>query len=267
VQDAHSRTPLHVAAHFGPSRGRAGAAQGRRNPSGSIAEIRHPSRGDNDVPMLKLALAAAATRGHHQPISGPALIAAAHLGHAEVVRVLVAAGPTARSRQQSRLDRADGVDHARQWGKAHTTRWRRWSSQGEREYRRPAGITPLGTRRRAVCEMVRVLERRGRSSQRRLAASNTPRARDQDRARDAIGDQLARPRPRHAGARRTAPDRIADDREIQKVAASSQSCACRPRHWTKLRQEGRLKDQVFDWRRRPPGRARNARCGDNGCGG
>src|SRR5678815_4079089 len=48
---------------------------------------------NNDVAMLKLALAGGTDpKAITSPYNGTALIAAAHLGHAEVVRVLIAAG-------------------------------------------------------------------------------------------------------------------------------------------------------------------------------
>ena len=47
----------------------------------------------NDVTMLKLVLASGAKAGQMtSPYDGMALIAAAHLGHVEVVRTLIAAG-------------------------------------------------------------------------------------------------------------------------------------------------------------------------------
>jgi len=47
----------------------------------------------NDVKMLKIALSAGAKSGHTTSrYDGTALIAAAHLGHVEVVRTLIAAG-------------------------------------------------------------------------------------------------------------------------------------------------------------------------------
>jgi hypothetical protein len=48
---------------------------------------------NNDVPMLKLALSGGCDpKNITSPYHGTALIAAAHLGHAEVVRTLIAAG-------------------------------------------------------------------------------------------------------------------------------------------------------------------------------
>jgi ankyrin repeat protein len=96
AQDAHSRTPLHVAAHLGHQ----AAAQALLK-SGANANALDTQRYDivtiaavnNDVPMLKLALAGGCNpKNITSPYNGTALIAAAHLGHAEVVRVLIAAG-------------------------------------------------------------------------------------------------------------------------------------------------------------------------------
>jgi uncharacterized protein len=94
--DARRRTPLHVAVF-------------QKQPDAARALLRlgaDPNRLDidrydiitiaavaNDVPMLKIALAGG---GNPKAITsrydGTALIAAAHLGHAEIVRTLIAAG-------------------------------------------------------------------------------------------------------------------------------------------------------------------------------
>ena len=96
AQDAHSRTPLHVAAHCGHHKAaqallRLGAdpnaMDAQRYDIVTIAAVR------NDLEMLKIALAAGANaRAITSPYAGTALIAAAHLGHADFVRTLVAAG-------------------------------------------------------------------------------------------------------------------------------------------------------------------------------
>jgi ankyrin repeat protein len=92
----NGRTPLHVAV-FG---GRRAAAQtlldlkadpnafdSRRYDIVTIAAVQ------NDVDMLKIALAGGGNpRAVTSPYDGTALIAAAHLGHVEVVRTLIAAG-------------------------------------------------------------------------------------------------------------------------------------------------------------------------------
>jgi ankyrin repeat protein len=94
--DARRRTPLHVAVY-----------QKRRDAARALMRLgADPNRLDidrydiitiaavaNDVPMLKLALEGG---GNPKAVTsiydGTALIAAAHLGHAEVVRTLIAAG-------------------------------------------------------------------------------------------------------------------------------------------------------------------------------
>ena len=96
VQDALSRTPLHVAAHFGRHAAARTLLRLGANPNAmdaqrydivTIAAVR------NDVEMLNIALAGGAnSRAITSPYEGTALIAAAHLGHAEIVRTLIAAG-------------------------------------------------------------------------------------------------------------------------------------------------------------------------------
>ena len=95
-KDGNSRTPLHVAVFMG-KRDAAGALlrlganpnalDGQRYDIITIASVA------NDVPMLKLAIeGGASVKNITSPYDGTALIAAAHLGHAEVVRTLIAAG-------------------------------------------------------------------------------------------------------------------------------------------------------------------------------
>lgn len=96
AKDGHGRTPLHVAA-FGAKHGamRALVAAGA-NPNAlendrydivTIASVA------NDVPTLKVALElGGSARNITSRYDGTALIAAAHLGHGEVVRTLVRAG-------------------------------------------------------------------------------------------------------------------------------------------------------------------------------
>ena len=95
AQDSHSRTPLHVAAFF-------------RQHDAARALIRHGANVNaleqqkydvitiaavnDDVAMIEIALAGGGDAGAiTSPYHGTALIAAAHLGHAEVVRALIAA--------------------------------------------------------------------------------------------------------------------------------------------------------------------------------
>ena len=95
ARDANKRTPLHVAifAH------QAAAARALLK-AGADANALDAQRYDivtiaavaDDVEMLKLALAGGCKAGNiTSPYDGTALIAAAHLGHDEVVRVLIAA--------------------------------------------------------------------------------------------------------------------------------------------------------------------------------
>jgi ankyrin repeat protein len=94
--DGHRRTPLHVAAHLGHQTAAQALIRGGANPNALDAQqydIVTIVAVTNDVPMLKLALAGGCNpKNITSPYQGTALIAAAHLGHAEVVRVLIAAG-------------------------------------------------------------------------------------------------------------------------------------------------------------------------------
>jgi ankyrin repeat protein len=96
LQDGNSRTPLHVAVF----RRQQAAAQALlrlgANPNAKDAQqydIVTIAAVQNDLDMLKLALAGGGSaRNITSPYDGTALIAAAHLGHVEVVRTLIAAG-------------------------------------------------------------------------------------------------------------------------------------------------------------------------------
>jgi len=96
VRDARARTPLHVAAY-----GRHHAAMRALVRAGADPNALDADRYDivtiaavaSDVPTLRVALAlGASAKNVTSPYDGTALIAAAHLGHTDVVRVLIAAG-------------------------------------------------------------------------------------------------------------------------------------------------------------------------------
>jgi ankyrin repeat protein len=94
IQDSKSRTPLHVATyrkHHAAARAliRMGAnpnaLEADRYDMLTIAAV------ENDVEMLNIALeGGASTSNVTSPYDGTALIAAAHRGHVEVVRILIA---------------------------------------------------------------------------------------------------------------------------------------------------------------------------------
>ena len=95
-RDAHGRTPLHVAAFGARHDAMRALVSGGANPNAlendrydivTIAAVA------NDVATLKVALAlGASARNVTSRYDGTALRAAAHLGHADVVRTLIAAG-------------------------------------------------------------------------------------------------------------------------------------------------------------------------------
>jgi len=96
VRDGYGRTPLHVAAY-----GRHHEAMRALVAAGAAPNALERDRYDivtiaavaDDVPTLKVALALGCSASNvTSRYDGTALIAAAHLGHAEVVRTLIAAG-------------------------------------------------------------------------------------------------------------------------------------------------------------------------------
>jgi ankyrin repeat protein len=96
VRDAYERTPLHVAAYGGHHAAMRALVAAGANPNAlerdrydivTIAAVA------NDVGTLEVALAlGCSARNVTSRYDGTALIAAAHLGHAEVVRTLIRAG-------------------------------------------------------------------------------------------------------------------------------------------------------------------------------
>ncbi|RKZ36878.1 MAG: ankyrin repeat domain-containing protein [Gammaproteobacteria bacterium] len=96
VRDRHGRTPLHVAAFAGYHAAMRALVNAGANPNAlendrydivTIAAVA------NDVETLKVALTlGASAKNVTSRYDGTALIAAAHLGHVEVVRILIGAG-------------------------------------------------------------------------------------------------------------------------------------------------------------------------------
>jgi ankyrin repeat protein len=95
-RDAHGRTPLHVAAHGGHHEAMRALVAAGAEPNALDADrydIVTIAAVANDVPTLAVALAlGASAKNVTSRYDGTALIAAAHLGHADVVRTLVRAG-------------------------------------------------------------------------------------------------------------------------------------------------------------------------------
>jgi ankyrin repeat protein len=95
-RDGYGRTPLHVAAYGAQHKAMRALVAAGANPNAlendrydivTIAAVA------NDLPTLKLSLAlGASARNTTSRYDGTALIAAAHLGHADVVRTLIGAG-------------------------------------------------------------------------------------------------------------------------------------------------------------------------------
>ena len=167
AQDAHSRTPLHVAAHFRHQAAAQALLKGGANPNALDAQkydIVTIAAVNNDVPMLKLALAGGCSpKNITSPYDGTALIAAAHLGHAEVVRVLIAAGAP--------LDHVNNLGWTAlmesivlgNGGKDHTETMEALVKAGANlNIADRQNVTPLGhAKQRGYAEMVKILEAAG----------------------------------------------------------------------------------------------------------
>jgi hypothetical protein len=96
VRDDHGRTPLHVAAYNGHHRAMRALVAAGADPN-ALENDRYDTvtigAVANDVPTLEVALAlGASAKNVTSRYDGTALIAAAHLGHADVVRTLIRAG-------------------------------------------------------------------------------------------------------------------------------------------------------------------------------
>jgi uncharacterized protein len=165
--DGHRRTPLIVAAHLRHPAAAQALLKGGANPNALDAQaydIVTIAAVNDDVPMLKLALAGGSSpKNITSPYVGTALIAAAHLGHEEVVRVLIAAGAP--------LDHVNNLGWTAliesivlgDGGKRHTATLEALVKAGANlNLADRQGITPLGLAKgRGYAEMVRILEAAG----------------------------------------------------------------------------------------------------------
>jgi ankyrin repeat protein len=94
IQDANSRTPLHVAVFLKRHAAARALIRLGANPNALDAQrydVATIAAVQNDLDMLKIVLdGGGSARNITSPYDSTALIAAAHLGHAEVVRALIA---------------------------------------------------------------------------------------------------------------------------------------------------------------------------------
>ena len=167
IQDSRSRTPLHVAAYL--KRHDAARALMRLGANPNALEI---DRYDivtiaavaNDVAMLKVALeGGASARNVTSRYDGTALIAAAHLGHAEVVRILIAAkAPLNHVNNLGWTALMESIVLGN-GGKNHTATLKALVEAGaDVNIADRQGTTPLQhARRRGYVEMARILEAAG----------------------------------------------------------------------------------------------------------
>ncbi len=96
IKDKHGRTPLHVAAFASNLKAMRALVAAGANPNileNDSYDIVTILAVDGNVPALKLAIElGASAKNITSRYDGTALIAAAHLGHAEVVQILIDAG-------------------------------------------------------------------------------------------------------------------------------------------------------------------------------
>ena len=167
VQDSKSRTPLHVAAFTGKHAAARALIKLGANPNALEAQrydIITIASVANDVEMLKIAIEGGGKATNiTSPYDGTALIAAAHLGHAEVVRTLIAA--------RAPLDHVNNLGWTAliesivlgNGGKNHTDTLKALVDAGASlKLADRQGATPLAlARSRNYAEMVKILEAAG----------------------------------------------------------------------------------------------------------
>jgi ankyrin repeat protein len=167
ARDNNRRTPLHVAIfrHHGEAARKLvalgadpNAFDAQRYDIVTIAAVA------NDVPMLKLALELGCKSGNvTSPYDGTALIAAAHLGHDEIVRILIAA--------KAPLDHVNNLGWTAviesivlgDGGKRHIATLQALAEAGANvNIADRSGSTPLSlAKRRGYGEMVAILQKAG----------------------------------------------------------------------------------------------------------
>jgi ankyrin repeat protein len=167
IQDSKSRTPLHVAAYLKQHAAARTLLKLGANPNAleidrydivTIAAVA------NDLDMLKIALdGGASARNITSRYDGTALIAAAHLGHAEAVKMLIAAkAPLNHVNNLGWTALMESVVLGN-GGADHTATLRALVEAGcDVNIADRQGITPLQhAQRRGYVEMARILENAG----------------------------------------------------------------------------------------------------------
>jgi hypothetical protein len=166
-RDGNGRTPLHVAVfqkQYAVARALLTAGADPNALERQKYDIVTIAAVANDVDMLKLALSAGASaKNITSPYEGTALIAAAHLGHVDVVKTLIAA--------KAPLDHVNNLGWTAlieavilgDGGRNHVESVRALVEAGAKlELADRQGVTPLGhARRRGYAEMISILERAG----------------------------------------------------------------------------------------------------------
>ena len=167
LQDSKSRTPLHVAAYMKQHAAARALIRLGANPNALEIErydIVTIAAASNDIEMLKLALeGGASAKNITSRYDGTALIAAAHLGHAEAVKILIAAKAPLNHVNNLGLTALLEAIVLGNGGANHTATVRALVEAGaDVNIADRQGNTPLQiARRRGYVEMARILENAG----------------------------------------------------------------------------------------------------------
>ena len=167
ARDGFARTPLHVAVYLKQAAAARALLRLGADPNALEAQkydIVTIAAVADDVPMLKVALEGGCKAGNiTSPYEGTALIAAAHLGHDEVVRILIAA--------KAPLDHVNNLGWTAliesivlgNGGKRHVnTRDALVKAGANVNLADRGGVTPLTlARTRGYTDMVKILEKAG----------------------------------------------------------------------------------------------------------